>query len=126
VTTKVLRTFPGEDLKIDGKGTVVDVELPAGYRRVWKGIARAGDMHLHAQLFQDDGIVSWCDAEINGNDDEDNVETFSCLIRPDAHLGAGPDKPCDGCGLRAREDDCRFCWRCISLGMHKRKPGVTI
>jgi hypothetical protein len=124
VNTKVLRPFPGEEMKIDSKGTIVEIDLPDGYRRVWKGITRKGDMHLHWSLFQEGGVISWVD--VDPKDTDDAVYTYALLIRPDAHLGEGPDKPCDACGLHARDEDTRFCWRCIYHEMHKRRPGVTI
>ncbi len=104
---------------------IVEVELPDGYRRVFRGALKPGDLFLNARLAPD--VIQWeplkklpsmSDAmrdEINST-----AKWFACLIRCD---GGEVDIPCERCEVEPRRGKNRFCTGCcydiVSIGREK-------
>lgn len=93
---------------------VVEVELPEGWRRVWRGAVKPGDRWLNRLVLLHDGIAAWEDVELplDTFDRKNGADSFCCLIR----RGDGDvDLPCERCEFRVREVGKRFCWKCCDL-----------
>lgn len=108
-TTKFYRcelTRPGE---------ICEVELPEGYRRVFRGAIKPGGLFLHFGLYRD-GIVHWAEIErlptldeAKRNEPYSSAKWFGVLIRKDDGF---VDPPCERCECRPRCGRNRFCEMC--------------
>lgn len=100
--------------KVDLDGTVHTVEIPDGYRRVWRGAVLLGDLYLNCVLAAD-GIYQWepMDAEScqprRGNY-YTHADGYACVVRRGE---SSPDKPCERCECRPVRFGCRYCIGCI-------------
>jgi len=123
--TKVFRPHPTENpLYPNPKGTVVEVELPEGWRRVWRGAVKEHDRFLNWSAFAETGEVQWETVDERDTKLARSEDIFTLLIRHDARLGPGPDLPCEACELEHRETGMRFCETCIEKGVHRQPKDV--
>jgi len=90
---------------------VLDIELPEGWHRVWRGVVKPGDRYLHCGALRRNHTLFWDDVPPIASADDPylKVMTYLCVIRP----GAAPvDIPCEHCEYRARRHGERFCGPC--------------
>lgn len=91
---------------------IVDVDLPEGYRRVWRGAVKPGDLYLAVGEIRE-GRELWLDVHYDGHDLAQVAGEFLCLIRPDLHRGEPPDLECEMCEVAPRLRRHRYCRHCI-------------
>ena len=84
------------------------VDIPEGWRRVWRGRVKPGDLYLNALLFNCDGITEWRPV----TDLDENATRYQCLIRQGT---PGPDKTCERCGAWRARTGWRFCEWCADI-----------
>lgn len=94
--------------------TVVLVELPKGYRRVWRGALCPGDLSLNMQAARE-GFICWDPVKIPTRRQMRkrcmwaHANWFACLIR----VGQGEvDKTCEECETAPAPFDHRYCVLC--------------
>lgn len=94
----------------------VEVELPEGWRRVWTGALKPGDMYLNQVLIQD-GIVQWEPVtefptveQMRHKDVGSSADWYGCLIRNDG--GPEIEEGCERCKIFHRVKGERFCNAC--------------
>jgi hypothetical protein len=118
VVMRVLVGMHGTDPNSDGN-VFATVELPPGYRRVWQGAIKPGDLYLNCTLILK-GQTRWERAPYQDTGTPGSAESYACLIRPER--GLGPDHECERCGVFQSVDGERFCEVCrkILLGSRKR------
>lgn len=95
-----------------GSGSPVAVEMPHGYRRVFRGAVRPGDLWLDRLAFRA-GHVRWCrieDGPYRLDSPANKAEYYTCLVRNDG--GPCPDEPCWRCEALPKHYGCRFCVAC--------------
>lgn len=92
---------------------VVEVPLPEGYRRVYRGALVEGDLFLHLGHI-DQGRVVWepvvlpTRAAVRREQPYSTAGWYACVIR----RGEPVDEPCERCRVAPREDGCRYCVTC--------------
>ena len=93
---------------------IIEVDMPEGYRRVWRGQVCPGDLYLnHRKSLK--GEISWEPIDIDHlNENPEfyhNAEEFTCLIRK----GTEVDHPCERCQVNYKIGKNRFCWSCCHI-----------
>lgn len=102
--------------------TVVEVELPAGFRRVWRGALCPGDLSLDMKAARE-GVIRWDPVRIPTRRQMRkrcryaHAHWFACLIR----RGQGEvDKTCEECETSAAPFGDRYCLLCqVKLRMRR-------
>src|SRR6266446_958968 len=86
------------------------VELPPGYYRVLSGAVEAGDRHLSATLFVQDGLVEWRDVDRfpRAGQPYSAAHWFTCLIR----RGQPVEQLCPRCHDAPVAARHRYCVEC--------------
>jgi hypothetical protein len=87
----------------------VAVELPVGWRRVWRGAVLPSDLCLNMRRFRYDRLVQWQrpPTPTIGNL---TAERFDCIIR----CGEPVDKACERCAA-APAFEKRYCQLCRGI-----------
>ena len=103
---------------LDPRHEVWEVELPAGYRRVWRGALKPGDLHLHCTA-SSPGAAVWVPVrlpspeEVRRDDPYSKADWIACVIRP----GEGEvDRTCERCQVEGVRRSCdRYCEDCVPI-----------
>ncbi len=93
----------------DADARVARVELPPGYRRVWRGWVKPGDLCLSRSILQT-GQVEWIKARWRMD-----AECYTCLIRQDAPV----DTPCKMCAVNRALIGQHYCRSCRKEVIHQ-------
>jgi len=98
----------------------VDAPLPPGYRRVWSGVAKCGDLYPHCVLLHA-GILHWLPIREQDLQDRNTstVDGYLCLIRPDGEVEV--EQPCERCQAFRRWHKWRFCRSCGKQNIREAK-----
>jgi hypothetical protein len=95
---------------------IIDVDLPAGYHRVFSGALKPGDLYLHlGELRQ--GRTVWHPVKL---DDPLRMTAgwYTCVIRP----GDTPaQEACERCGCEARAHGQRYCRGCAKAILREQQ-----
>ena len=94
-------------------GFNLEVDLPEGYYRVWRGAVKPGDLWLNRVKLLEERIVEWCPIT-----DSKPADEYCCLIR----IGKQVTQECERCKVEPRRFKHRFCLYCqfILRDQHKR------
>jgi hypothetical protein len=95
---------------------VIDVDLPAGFVRVFSGALKPGDLYLHLGELRR-GPFIWRPVRL-----DDPLRTtagwYTCVIRP----GTRPaQETCERCGCEARVHGQRYCRGCAKVILRETK-----
>jgi hypothetical protein len=114
-TEKVLTHYGDVSDNCSPLNTIVEVEIPEGYRRVWTGALRPGDLYLHFDGGQTDGwrpVKLPTAKQIKRGDPDSEAHWFGCVIRAD---GGPVQQPCERCSVSPRMRNGRFCRLCAGI-----------
>lgn len=92
---------------LDNRVDVLEVVPPPGYRRVWVGAVKPGDLYL------DVGMQTWEPAATAILSRYATANLFDCLIRCDG--GEDPIGTCERCQAEPKRTGYRYCADCCRV-----------
>lgn len=110
------------------KARTIDVDVPEGWRRVWRGALKPGDRSLNMTLAED-SIVQWESVElpddraVRDREPFSSADWYACVIREGVNP---PDEACNRCKCSPRKFGFRFCYHCcrvIARTIRKKSRG---
>lgn len=109
-------------VKVKGRNQIHEVELPEGFRRVFRGTLCPGDLFLNVLLIED-GITQFEPVEEehigkNHNSIGNGAEWYGLIIR---RGDSCPDKTCERCEVEPARTGYRFCWYCIKPAIEEAR-----
>ena len=114
------RDYPIDFLDSD-RATVVEVEIPQGYYRVFSGAVKPTDKFLNLQAIKE-GQVIWLYVDIEENmrlpkGPRNNASVFGCLIRK----GTAVEEPCIRCQCQPKRPRHKYCIYCCDVLLNRMR-----